>query len=207
MVRGRVDHTATLLDDGRVLLAGGNDPALGLFRGDIFDPATDTLRPTAGFPNLARRGHAAALVGAGSVLLVGGETYLGARVPTDTAELFDVASESVLELPPLDSPRASPAGLLFAQGVVLVTGGSQAVTGQPDRPTRALARTEIYEPTVLPLGAFRNIDMPLTVGRARPVGVDVLGQPVVLGGEGRHGLVGPGVEASVPLTTVDIWVP
>jgi hypothetical protein len=207
MVRGRYDHTATLLPDGRVLLTGGNDPALGLFRGDLFDPVTDTLRPTTGFPNLARRGHVAALVGAGSVLLAGGETYLGARVPTDTAELFDVTSQAYLEVPPLDSPRLSPAGLLFAGGVVLVTGGSHVLTNQPDTPTQALRRTELYDPLVLPLGGFRRVDLPLTVGRAQPVGVDALGLPVVVGGEGRHGLVGSGVEARVPLTTVDVWVP
>lgn len=207
MVRGRYDHSATLLDDGRVLLTGGNDPALGVFRGDLFNPHDNTLQPTEGFPHLARRGHAAALVGTGQVLLAGGETYAGARVPTDSAELFDGATGQYQELPSLKNVRESPASLRFAGGMVLITGGSQTVTNDPDFVTRALQQTEVYEPSVLPLGDFRNISLELTTPRARPVGVDCPGNPVVLGGEGRHGVVVSGIEARVPLTTMDVWVP
>jgi hypothetical protein len=207
MVRGRYDHTATLLDSGRVFITGGNDPAIGPFAGDLFDPTDNRVRATTGFPVVARRGHAAVLVGQGRVLIVGGETFVGERVPTDTAELWSEATESYDALMPISTPRDGPAALVFSNGVTLVTGGGQTVTNDDDFPTRALSRTEVYDPGMGALGGFRNIDMALRAPRAHAVGVDILGQPTVLLGEGRHGVVGAGVEARVPMTTIELWVP
>jgi hypothetical protein len=207
LVRGRYDHTATLLDSGRVFLTGGNDPAIGPFAGDVFEPTDNRVHATTGFPVVARRGYAAVLVGQGRVLIVGGETFVGERVPTDTAELWSESTESYDGLMPISTPRDGPSALVFANGVTLVTGGGQTVTNDDDFPTRALSRTEVYDPGMGPLGGFRNIDMALRGPRAKALGLDVLGQPTVLLGEGRHGKVGAGVEARVPLTTVELWVP
>lgn len=204
MVRGRAGHSATLLDSGKVFLTGGNDPALAPFRGDLFDPVDDRVRATTGFPMAARRNHVAALVGVGKVLLAGGETYVGQRVPTDTVEVWDEATESYSALSPLSVGRDGPVGLLFLGGITLLTGGAQAVTDDPTFPTRALVRTEYFNPAE---GDFRNVDTPLRFPRAHATGVDPLGSPVVMFGEGRHGLVGPGLEARIPLSTLEVWVP
>ncbi|MBI5496506.1 MAG: hypothetical protein HY904_15900 [Deltaproteobacteria bacterium] len=206
MVRGRYDHSATLLDSGKVLLTGGNDPALGPFAGDVFDPVADRLHATAGFPVVARRGHMALLVGQGKVLLAGGETYVGERVPTDTAEIWSEGTETYDSLMPLSTARDGPAGLGFANGIALITGGGLASPDTPDFPTRALSRTEQYDPADGALGGFHNVDVPLRFPRARATGVDILGQPTVFAGEGRHGTVVTGAEVRIPLTTVELWV-
>lgn len=67
MNAARESHTATLLSDGRVVLAGGS----GHTSAEIFDPATDTFMP---LPSMSytRVNHAAALLNDGSVLVVGG---------------------------------------------------------------------------------------------------------------------------------------
>jgi N-acetylneuraminic acid mutarotase len=80
---GRTSHTATLLPDGRVLVAGGVSRENGgspLASTEFYDPITNTW--SSGPPMLAARsGHTATLLPNGKVLAVGG----GA----DTAELFD----------------------------------------------------------------------------------------------------------------------
>ena len=75
MTEPRTNHTLTLLPDGTVLAAGGNDPRetmhVPLASTEIFDPTADTW--TAG-PDLAhaRSEHTATLMPDGSVLFIGG---------------------------------------------------------------------------------------------------------------------------------------
>ena len=69
-------HTATLLTDGRVLLAGGDDESVDRSKvvkasAEIFDPASGTFTFT-GSLNVARYYHTATLLADGRVLLVGG---------------------------------------------------------------------------------------------------------------------------------------
>src|SRR4051812_32043925 len=54
---GRYSHTATLLKDGRVLVAGGNDSA-PLKSAQLYDPAANTWS-SAGTMSLSRTGQAA----------------------------------------------------------------------------------------------------------------------------------------------------
>jgi hypothetical protein len=82
----RDSHTATLLRDGRVLIAGGfngdgPDAIIGIFRAaELYDPAIGTLASTKGM-NRQRDGHAATLLRDGRVLITGGREEV-------TAELF-----------------------------------------------------------------------------------------------------------------------
>jgi hypothetical protein len=73
MTDGRMDHTATLLTDGRVLIVGGWCSTKGrtVASADIFDPATNTFTPAP--PLLAsRHEHGATLLPDGTVLVSGG---------------------------------------------------------------------------------------------------------------------------------------
>jgi hypothetical protein len=69
----RMDHTATLLPDGRVLIVGGWSSVKGstVASADIFDPATNAFTPAAALPT-SRHEHTALLLPDGTVLLAGG---------------------------------------------------------------------------------------------------------------------------------------
>src|SRR3989442_1491781 len=77
LLDGHVAHTATLLKDGRVLIAGGTD-VYGLPRAssELFDPKVNRWARAADMIH-ARARHAATLLSDGSVLVTGGETGLG----------------------------------------------------------------------------------------------------------------------------------
>ena len=65
----RAGHTATVLADGRILIAGGD--AAG--SAEIYDPASNSFAFASGTMNAARSAHSAAVLKDGRVLLVGGK--------------------------------------------------------------------------------------------------------------------------------------
>src|SRR5256885_1671990 len=70
MTAARAGHTATLLSNGTVLIAGGE----GTGTAEIFDPTTELFSPTLWNLNVPRSGHTATLFTDDSVLLAGGNT-------------------------------------------------------------------------------------------------------------------------------------
>jgi len=65
-------HTATVLNDGRVLIAGGvSTNSVTLDSCEIYDPVTNTISAAAPMP-APRAGHTATLLGNGKVLVAGG---------------------------------------------------------------------------------------------------------------------------------------
>ena len=109
----RSQHTATLLQDGRILLVGRKGA-------DLFNPNTETFRATTGTPT-NRKGHAALRLPDGSVLITGG--YVD-RKASKSAEVFDPLAEAFTSLPAtMLVPRANHAMAPLPDGHVLVTGG------------------------------------------------------------------------------------
>ena len=91
----RSGHTATLLPNGEVLVAGGSayqKPGRVPFpqdRAELYDPLTGTWRAT-GRMTVARSGHIATLLPDGTVLVVGG---IGVNWKTvGRAEVYDPAT-------------------------------------------------------------------------------------------------------------------
>jgi hypothetical protein len=95
MTTPRTLHTATLLPDGRVLIAGGlrevpgSGPNLLLASAEIYDPSTGTFAATGDMIS-DHHCHQANLLGNGKVLFAGGAADRNDRVPY--AELYDPAT-------------------------------------------------------------------------------------------------------------------
>lgn len=101
-------HTATRLDDGQVLIAGGADKDEDLIdRALIFDPAIDNSVVETTEMEDPRRFHTAQLLSDGRVLLVGGETDLsdGTIETLRRTEFYDPTIPGFTPGPPLVQAR------------------------------------------------------------------------------------------------------
>ncbi len=142
----RVFHsnfTATLLNSGKVLLAGGEGPSGGnaLTDGELYDPTAGTFSAT-GSLNGARYDHTATLLDAGTVLIAGG-TILdshGNLVPQASAELYSAATGTFTTTGSLNTARYSHTATLLSNGLVLIAGGS-TLNG-----ASAMTSAELYNP-------------------------------------------------------------
>lgn len=125
MSTGRAVQTATLLGDGRVLVAGGfsgND----LSSVDIYDPVNNSWSaPVASSLATARDDFTATLLNNGKVLVLGGANA-GAAV--NTAELYDPISKawSAAQPLPLGYGRIGFTATLLNNGNVLIVGGTNS---------------------------------------------------------------------------------
>ena len=127
----RTNHTATLLPNGQVLVAGGNgslQPAA-----ELYDPATGTWTFT-GNLNTPRGSHTATLLPDGKVLVAGGN-YLGDYLAS--AELYDPATGNWTFTGSMNIARQVETATLLPDGKVLVAGGS-GYNGYISRPRNSM---------------------------------------------------------------------
>jgi hypothetical protein len=134
-------HTATLLADGRVLLAGGFRDDVPVASADVFDPATDSFTATAPMA-VARVWHTATRLSDGRVLITGGNpvewNFSGAMHAS--AELFDPKTGTFSPTGSMATGRSLHSATLLRNGRVLIVGGSDALH-------HALTSAELYDPT------------------------------------------------------------
>ena len=128
-------HTATLLPNGKVLVAGGYDSSGYLASAELYDPASGTWTATGSLAT-ARDDHTATLLPNGKVLVAGGFDSSGALA---SAELYDPASGTWTATGSLATARCDHTATLLPNGKVLVAGGF----GNPYGP---LASAELYVP-------------------------------------------------------------
>jgi hypothetical protein len=120
MNESRTYHTATLLDDGRVLVAGGHSGGSAVASAELYDPKTGSWTPVGSMKG-AREGHTAALLLDGRVLVAGGAVQSDSALAG--AELFDVASETWTAAREMTEARFGHTATLLQDGTVLVAGG------------------------------------------------------------------------------------
>ncbi|HYO72950.1 MAG TPA: kelch repeat-containing protein [Archangium sp.] len=123
----RAAHTATLLEDGRVLLAGGfrtgsDGVDSTVSSAELFEPVTGTVtRVPALGPS--RAFHTATRLPGGKVLLAGGEVRsVEGALPMRSARVLDVAQGTSTEVE-LKVARSHHAAALDSGGRVLFVGG------------------------------------------------------------------------------------
>jgi hypothetical protein len=178
MAHQRSFNTATLLEDGRVLLTGGDVGDSGpTASAELFDPVTGTFREIDPL-NHARLYHAATLLEDGRVLITGG--YAG---DVTTAEVFDPASGSFEVVGDLVHGRVDHSATLLADGRVLLAGGS-AIDEDGLISDRALASAELFDPRT---GQFAETG-PLATERSQHTAVLLEdGRVLVAGGYNADG--------------------
>lgn len=123
MTLERSRHTATLLNSGKVLIAGGQglSPAMVTFSAELFDPVSGSFESLAPQRLVAPRTyHAAALLASGQVLIVGGTDWQTLRAPT-SAELYDPVRNTFTQLAaPLSFRNEMPQLITLGSGRVMV---------------------------------------------------------------------------------------
>src|ERR1035437_2221947 len=136
MTTSRYDHTATLLPNGKVLVAGGygNDAPYYLSSADIYDPATGTWTATAPM-NGAHENHTATLLRSGKVLVTGGADSEGDNL---VSELYDPATGTWKASGTMKSAFWDHTATLLTNEMVLIAGGGNNY-GPP-------SRAELYDP-------------------------------------------------------------
>ena len=132
----RNGHTATLLPDGQVLIAGGWDHNGRTSTAELFDPQTGTFKSTAGMM-APRQGLTATLLKNGQVLIAGGDS--ARNTPQLTAELYDPATKTFAPTGDLNHGRFGHTATLLPSGKILMVGGT---SGNDN----ILASAEVYDP-------------------------------------------------------------
>jgi hypothetical protein len=147
MVVPRFDHTATRLDDGRVLFAGGfalvDDQLQPVASAELYDPRTGLFSLTAPMPTV-RSNATAALMRNGRVLVAGGGVIDHGTVDS-TAVLYDPARAAWTSTGSLGAGRLSPSSIVLPDGRVLVMGG-QTWLDAATVDTSADLAAEVYDP-------------------------------------------------------------
>jgi hypothetical protein len=148
MSTARSEHTATLLSDGRVLVAGGID-AMGWpsSSAEIYDPSKGSWTPTKLRMNAARAGQTATLLANGRVLVVGGEGDASGSALA-SAEVFDPSRGIWAYTQPMSTVRKGHTTTLLKDGRALTAGGELVDIEKP----QVLSGAELLDLSMGPMG-------------------------------------------------------
>jgi hypothetical protein len=180
MADDRQDHTATLLLDGRVLIAGGLSWAdsgtelVALATAELYDPATGEFSPT-GSMTVARENHTATRLDDGRVLITGGwDGHSGYA----TAELYDPATGTFSPTGSMASVRAVHTATPLPDGRVLIAGGATPSVSTDAVTWDVHSSADIYDPRTgkftptgsMAMGRWHHAATALADGRVLVVG-------------------------------------
>jgi Galactose oxidase, central domain len=180
MTTARSGHTATVLQDNKVLVAGGSTPAPPT--AEIYDPATAAFTATGNMLS-ARQFHTATLLPSGKVLLAGGSGG-GA-----SAELFDPTMGTFTATGSMTDSRFSHTATLLQTGKVLVAGGMDA--------SETVSTAELYDPVA---GTFTATGSMATTRRNHTATLLPNGTVLIAGGTDQNGVALSSAEIFNPMT-------
>lgn len=208
LATGRYGHTATLLQNGKVLVVGGFDSycicSTPVTTAEIFDPATGSFSP-AGTPQVPRAYHTATLLADGTVLIVGGvqgvpDLLAGGSVPAlASAEVYDPGTNSFSSVGGMANRRMSHTATLLPNGKALIVGGAPVSIGALG--TIGDATAELYDPVARvfsPAGAMATPRFGHT-GTLLPAG------KVMIAGGSASGPTAPVFNGGNPTDSVEIF--
>ncbi|MDE2292348.1 MAG: fibronectin type III domain-containing protein [Elusimicrobia bacterium] len=147
MADTRISHTATLLPNGKVLLAGGQSNSAGTVASscNLYNPTTNNFDPCGGggAMQMERAAHSATLLDNGHVLVAGGYRSGNAGFAV-TTELYDYTTDAWSAGPALHVERAWHTATAMGNQKVLITGGMN--NSNLLEAHGFLDSTEIYDP-------------------------------------------------------------
>ncbi len=148
LITGREEHTATLLQDGTVLVTGGTDGINKvLASAELYSPKTNRWVP-AGTMMATRLDHTATLLPNGKVLVIGG---LDASFPSSSlasAELYDPTTKLWSPAASMTIGRVRHTATLLLDGRVLVVGGLSVTLRDGGIFPNQSVGAEIYDPAI-----------------------------------------------------------
>jgi hypothetical protein len=155
LITTRSQHTATLLPNGKVLIAAGIQQSASspgspimLASAELYDPGAGTFSPAADMTT-GRRLHTSTLLADGRVLIAGGYGGAGGVVgygtATASAELYDPSTGTFMPTGDMIAARGGHTAILLPNGKVLIVGGyGTSSSGGSDFPN--VAPAELYDP-------------------------------------------------------------
>ena len=146
MATPRALHTATLLTNGMVLIAGGSTDFTGpVATAELYYADKGTFI-AAGNMTSPRMGHTATLLPDGRVLIAGGTVSTGQGfVPSNAAEIYDPSTGIFSATGKMNGTHVCQHAILLTNGKVLIAGGNSS--GQPPNAELYDPATGIFAPT------------------------------------------------------------
>jgi hypothetical protein len=156
MTTPRYNHTATLLQNGEVLVAGGSSSSVSgasLASAELYDPVTASF-VSIGNMSIAHANHTATLLADGRVLIAGGSSLpsTAKHSVTPVAEIYDPVTATFSVTGAMLTPREFHTATRLDNGDVLMVGGDDAL--------KVLSSTELYDPISGSFSAGANMAVP-----------------------------------------------